>query len=327
MNSQNKTFLVLNLFALLFFILFINADKQCFAQNNQSGEKGFDNPAFMDDKPVVLGTAGAETPKKTKVVVAGKIIVGRKKAKSKKPQTNQPNYVLDASFPETILGKGNEYIGFTFWRVGKANSNNTKDLVDESNYQRQEDNTRLEDGDMIKLMFSSSRNGFLYLINYELRTDGSRGKARLIFPTLKHFNGDNYIKALFPFIPPPKDGFTVRNRTQEAGKIKEAEVLIIIISPQKLDLPKPLSQSAMELSEDEIRNLLNGAIRLESKASLKDGVGQKPTEKERSVFNSKDLVDESNEQDDSDAVPQNLLMGAAKSNVPIWIKIKLLAKH
>lgn len=327
MKSRIKNFLMFNLFALLFILLFINTDKKCFAQNNQSGDKGFDNPAFTDDKPVVLGTAGAEAPKKTKIVVATKIIVGRKKSKNKKPQTNQPNYVVDEKFPEAILGKGNEYIGFTFWRVGKTNSNNTKDLIDESDYERQEDDTRLEDGDMIKLMFSSSRNGYLYLINYELRTDGSRGKASLIFPTLKHFNGDNYIKALFPFIPPPKGGFTVRNKTQETGKIKEAEVLIIIISPQKLNLPKPLSDKAMVLTENEIRDLLNGATRLQTKASLKDGVGQKPSQKEITVFNSKDLVDESTEQDDSDPVPQNLLMGAAKGNAPIWAKIKLLAKH
>jgi hypothetical protein len=114
---------------------------------------------------------------------------------------------------------------------------------------RVEDDTPLAVGDQVRIAIESSVGGYLYVLDRELYDDGAWGRALLIFPTLLTYGGDNRLEPGLPRMIPGSHG-SLTVMPNSAGKKQVAESLTIIISPVRLELPRPLSEAEMVLLDD-----------------------------------------------------------------------------
>lgn len=140
-------------------------------------------------------------------------------------------------------------LGLTIWRLQK--SDGSKDLVQEGEEQLEqvESSTALIIGSTVRIGIEPlTHDGYLYVIDREQFADGSYGAARLIFPTLRTRNGNNSVRAHeLVLIPRPPSYFRINPST--TGKTQTAEVLTMILSPAPLQLPAPLGDKAMTVSD------------------------------------------------------------------------------
>lgn len=99
-----------------------------------------------------------------------------------------------------------EMIGVTIWRLRQSRATDSQDsrllLEDDSNSdkiawtpERVEAETVFAANDRVRLSIESPRSGFLYVIDREQYADGTLSEPYLIFPTLRHRDGDNSVKA------------------------------------------------------------------------------------------------------------------------------------
>jgi hypothetical protein len=155
-------------------------------------------------------------------------------------------------FSRTPVAPAMEYaqLGLTIWRLQK--SDGSKDLEQEgqeAQLEQLESSTALSIGSTVRIGIEPlTHDGYLYVIDREQFADGTYGAARLIFPTLKTRNGNNSVRAHeLVLIPRPPSYFRINPST--TGKTQTAEVLTMILSPTPLQLPAPLGDRAMTLSD------------------------------------------------------------------------------
>jgi hypothetical protein len=155
-------------------------------------------------------------------------------------------------FSRTPVAPAMEYaqLGLTIWRLQK--SDGSKDLEQEgqeAQLEQVESSTALSIGSTVRIGIEPlTHDGYLYVIDREQFADGTYGAARLIFPTLKTRNGNNSVRAHeLVLIPRPPSYFRINPST--TGKTQTAEVLTTILSPTPLQLPAPLGDRAMTLSD------------------------------------------------------------------------------
>lgn len=147
-----------------------------------------------------------------------------------------PNVPTDNVAPDTV-------VGVTIWRLRPANradsgerlivhdDNSTKEWLPE----RISANTRLVQGDKLRISVEAVRGGFLYVINREQYADGTVGEPYLIFPTTRTAGGDNEVGAgKLVEIPAQEDAppfFTMRKSRPD----HVAEVVSVLVTPKPLD--------------------------------------------------------------------------------------------
>lgn len=147
-----------------------------------------------------------------------------------------PNVPVENVAPDTV-------VGVTIWRLRPArrtdsgerlivhDDNETKEWLPE----RISANTRLVQGDRLRISVEAVRSGFLYVINREQYADGSLGEPYLIFPTTRTGAGDNEVGiGRLMEIPAQRDTppyFTMRKSRPD----HVAEVVSVIVSPKRLE--------------------------------------------------------------------------------------------
>lgn len=165
-----------------------------------------------------------------------------------------PNVPTDNVAPDTV-------VGVTIWRLRPANradsgerlivhgDNSTKEWLPE----RISANTRLVEGDKLRISVEAVRGGYLYVINREQYADGSVGEPYLIFPTTRTSGGANEVGAGKLIEIPGQDDappfFTMRkSRTDHV-----AEVVSVLVTPQPLEgvqiTDKPLQLTETQVAE------------------------------------------------------------------------------
>ena len=152
-------------------------------------------------------------------------------------------------------------IGVTLWRLRSAQSSNvqgarilehqpTKNT--EWMAERIEADSRISEGERVRVSIESPTTGHLYVIDREQYADGTLGDAYLIFPTARTRGGNNAVVAgrviEFPAQEDNPPYFTLtRSRADHV-----AEVLTLIVSPQPLgDLsigPEPTKVATEKLA-------------------------------------------------------------------------------
>lgn len=174
---------------------------------------------------------------------------GGKASAVKTPRTG--TYRPSKRFSKVPLARTMEYaqLGLTIWRLQKAEG--AKEFGqegDEPQLEQVESGTALTIGSAVRIGIEPlARNGYLYIIEREQFADGAYGAARVIFPTLRTRNGNNSVKAHeLVLIPRPPSYFRIN--PSKTGKTQTAEVLTIILSPTPLELPEPLGDKPMTLS-------------------------------------------------------------------------------
>src|SRR5215216_7035119 len=105
-----------------------------------------------------------------------------------------PNVPTDNVAPDTV-------VGVTIWRLRPANRSDSGErlIVHDDNAvkewmpERISANTRLVQGDRLRISVEAVRAGYLYVIDREQYADGSVGEPYLIFPTNRTSGGDNQV--------------------------------------------------------------------------------------------------------------------------------------
>ena len=241
----------------------------------------------------------------------------RRRARSYRIAT--PKVPIDKVTPDSV-------VGVTIWRLRPATTADTGEriIVHEETATKQwtperiSPETKLGQGDRLRISVEGARKGYLYVIDREQYADGSVGEPYLIFPTTRTLNGDNRVDiGKLTEIPAQEDSppyFTVKKSRAD----HVAEVLSVLVTPTPLDglaiTDKAQKLSEMQVSEWE-KQWSSGVGFLEMDKS----VGQTWTKEERDAgaANTRALTAEG-------PAPQLLFYrAAAKPNDPLFVKLQL----
>jgi len=239
-------------------------------------------------------------------------------------------YDAEPSFPTGRPPKGMAYatIGFTVWRTRPATARDGDDVARETIDSQEMASERIadsiSDGERIYLGIESltgeflpDKGGYLYVINREQYADGTFGRARLIFPTLLTYAGQNRVKPGQPIVLPETNRPFVIKRSSPA---QVAETYTIILSPWEFRLPEPLGNRAMVLPDNLVADWerqYGGRIH---RASLRGGVGQTRTKREQAV-GSRATQDTAEPLTQDEPLPQNCYRGAVKIGNPAMVTV------
>ena len=163
-----------------------------------------------------------------------------------------PNVPTNNVAPETV-------VGVTLWRLRPARQSDSGErlIVHDDNSdnewipERISANTRLVQGDKLRISVEAVRGGYLYVIDREQYADGSLGEPYLIFPTTRTAGGDNQVAiGRLVEIPAQDDNppfFTMRKSRAD----HVAEVLSVIVTPTKLE-GLQITDKALKLTNTQV---------------------------------------------------------------------------
>ena len=163
-----------------------------------------------------------------------------------------PNVPTNNVAPETV-------VGVTLWRLRPARQSDSGErlIVHEDNSdnewipERISANTRLVQGDKLRISVEAVRGGYLYVIDREQYADGSLGEPYLIFPTRRTAGGDNHVAiGRLVEIPAQDDNppfFTMKKSRAD----HVAEVLSVIVTPTKLEGIE-ITNNALKLTDAQV---------------------------------------------------------------------------
>jgi hypothetical protein len=217
-------------------------------------------------------------------------------------------------------------VGVTIWRLRPAVSRDSGERIivhegsDASQWlpERISPDTKLVQGDKLRISIEGARKGYLYVIDREQYADGSVGEPYLIFPTTRTLKGDNQVDiGRLTEIPAQDDDppyFTVKKSRPD----HVAEVVSVLVSPAPLEGFK-ISDQAQKLSEERVaaweKQWSTGVGFLE----MEKTAGQAWTKEERDAgaTNTRALTA-------NGPAPQLLFYrAAAKPNEPLFVKLHL----
>ena len=152
----------------------------------------------------LFGTAVAQTPEEAtrRLWDTAFINPGKAHATSKRRKPGGRSYrIATPNIPVTGID-GDTVVGVTVWRLRRSVPADTGERLivhegtDEVEWlpERISANTKLVEGDRLRISVEAARTGYLYVIDREQYADGSLGEPYLIFPTTRTLNGDNSVK-------------------------------------------------------------------------------------------------------------------------------------
>ncbi|MEK7829463.1 MAG: serine/threonine-protein kinase, partial [Acidobacteriota bacterium] len=248
---------------------------------------------------------------------------------------NGPVYDAEAAFPTGQPPQGMVYatIGFTVWRTRPATARDgadaARETIDSQEMAAERIAETIADGDRIYLgiesltgAFLPDKGGYLYVINREQYADGTFGRARLIFPTLRTYGGANRVKPGQPIVLPETNRpFVIRR----SSPTQVAETYTVILSPWKFQLPEPLGEKAMALPDNLVADWEKQYGGRVQRATLRGGVGQVRTMREFAV-SSRGTFDTAESLTKDDPLPQTSYRRAVKIGNPAIVMVALRFK-
>lgn len=216
-------------------------------------------------------------------------------------------------------------VGVTIWRLRPSSRRDSGERLivheDSANSQwtpeRISPQTKLAEGDRLRISVEGARKGYLYVIDREQYADGSLGEPYLIFPTTRTLNGDNRVEpGKLTELPGQDDSppfFTMKKSRPD----QVSEVVSVLVSPTPLE-GVAITDKAQKLSDAQVaaweKQWSTGVGFLEMDKS----VGQAWTKEERDAgSNTRALTSEG-------PAPQLLFYRAAsKPTDPLFVKLQL----
>jgi hypothetical protein len=175
-----------------------------------------------------------------------------RKATKRSYRIATPNVPIDGVNSETV-------VGVTLWRLRRANATDSGERLivhegaDAAEWlpERISPNTKLDQGERLRISVEGARTGYLYVIDREQYADGSLSEPYLIFPTTRTLGGNNQVTVGKIIELPSQDDrppyFTVkRSRADQV-----AEVVSVLISPSPLEGIE-ITDKAQKLSEVQV---------------------------------------------------------------------------
>jgi hypothetical protein len=183
--------------------------------------------------------------------------------------------------------------------------------------ERIEADTRISEGERVRVSIESPSTGYLYVIDREQYADGSLGDAFLIFPTARTRGGNNSAVAgrviEFPAQEDNPPYFTLtRSRAEHVG-----EVLIMIVAPNPL-AELPIGSEPLKLSSEKLAQWEKDWGGRAEQFELEGGAGLPYTKAEKSAGG-----DGSRMLTQTDPLPQTVLRLNTKPGSPTLVRIVL----
>ena len=217
-------------------------------------------------------------------------------------------------------------IGVTLWRLRRAQAEDNKDArilehhatkSAEWSAERLEADTRIREGERVRVSIESPSTGYLYVIDREQYADGSQSEGQVIFPTTSTRGGNNAVVAgrviEFPAQEDDPPYFTLtRSRANHI-----AEVLTLIVAPQPL-AELPVSSEPVKIANEKLAQWEKQWGGQAEQFELEGGAGRPYTNAEKSAG-----ADGSRKLTQADPLPQTLLRLNAKSGSPLLVKVIL----
>jgi len=172
-----------------------------------------------------------------------------RKATKRSYHVATPDVPIDRVTGETV-------VGVTLWRLRRANATDSGERLIEHEAadatewlpERISPNTKLNQGERLRISVEAARNGYLYVIDREQYADGSLSEPYMIFPTTRTVGGNNQVTVGKIIELPSQDDrppyFTVKRRRAD----QVAEVVSVLISPSPLEGIE-ITDKAQKLSE------------------------------------------------------------------------------
>ena len=163
-----------------------------------------------------------------------------------------PNVPVDNVVPDTV-------VGVTIWRLRPANRSDSGErlIVHDDNAvkewmpERISANTRLVQGDRLRISVEAVRAGYLYVIDREQYADGTLGEPYLIFPTTRTSAGDNKVAVGRLLEIPAQDDSPPFFTMKKSRPDHVAEVLSVLVTPTPLEGVQ-ITDKAQKLSEAQL---------------------------------------------------------------------------
>lgn len=217
-------------------------------------------------------------------------------------------------------------IGVTLWRLRRAQAEDNKEarLLEhhaaksaEWSAERLEADTRIREGERVRVSIESPSTGYLYVIDREQYADGSLSEGQVIFPTASTRGGNNAVVAgrvvEFPAQEDDPPYFTLtRSRADHV-----AEVLTLIVAPQRL-AELPVSSEPVKISNEKLAQWEKQWGGQAEQFELEGGAGRPYTTAEKAAG-----ADGSRKLTQADPLPQTLLRLNAKPGSPLLVKVLL----
>jgi hypothetical protein len=227
---------------------------------------------------------------------------------------------------QKVEGADGEMIGLTIWRLRPSRAEDGKDsrllLINASNQktewtpERVEADTVFNPGDNVRLSVESPRDGYIYVIDREIYSDGKTSDPYLIFPSLDIRGGANSVSAGKVIeLPDQQSPFILGSalgNPQYAG-----EQLTILVAPEPLKNVQigsgPVKLDPATVAQWEAQ--WAGSI---ERFEMVGGAGKPLTkaEKEASQDGSRALTQ-------NDEMPQTLYHVDVKQGAPLLVKVPL----
>ncbi len=299
--------------------------------------------------PVLGQRTSAQEVDDQRDVRAKEVLKGRRRGKTV-PKRDEV-YTTNKPFPLGAPPRNMTYVtvGFTLWRIHVANDAQSKDPKvqkehmswDEQDHEvvvtRMSDVNPIPDQELIQMTIEylpsggeveANRARYLYVINREQFSDGKLRNARLIFPTLKTYDGDNRVlPGKTVTLPNPERPFIISRAVSQGPQVSEAYT--IILSPVSLnsELPQPLSNKAMNLSEELLATWEKRWRAVEVRADLRNGVGQARTEREidsnGDLEETRGTKDSAEDLTQSDPPPQTVFRSTVRRGAAVLFTVRV----
>ena len=163
-----------------------------------------------------------------------------------------PNVPVDNVAPDTV-------VGVTLWRLRPANRYDSGErlIVHDDNAnsewmpERISANTRLVQGDRLRISVEAVRAGYLYVVDREQYADGSLGEPYLIFPTKRTSGGDNQVAIGRLLEIPAQDDSPPFFTMKKSRADHVAEVLSVLVTPTPLEGVE-ITDKALKLTDAQV---------------------------------------------------------------------------
>ena len=163
-----------------------------------------------------------------------------------------PNVPVNNVVPESV-------VGVTLWRLRPATRSDSGErlIVHDENAtnewvpERISANTRLVQGDRLRISVEAVRAGYLYVIDREQYADGSVGEPYLIFPTKRTTGGDNQVAIGRLLEIPAQDDSPPFFTMKKSRADHVAEVLSVLVTPAPLE-DVQITDKALKLTDAQV---------------------------------------------------------------------------
>jgi len=182
---------------------------------------------------------------------------------------------------------------------------------------RMEAGEPLKQGDRVRLSIETPADGYLYVVDQELRADGALGPPFLIFPTAITRGGDNHVRSgQLVEIPAQTDPLNVF-LVQAKGPSDEGEHLSIILTPSPIPGLK-LTPAAQELAKETFDSWVSNYRTDFQHLELVGGKGKSWTEAEKQAgMGGAKLLTQ------ADPGPQTIFVFPERAGQPVMAVIRL----